>query len=67
MILEEIKKTMKANGIKAVRLCKDLEMQESYFSQFINGKKDVGYKTVEKILIYLDLEVKKRSNYIFKL
>lgn len=57
MILEAIKKKMKADRIKAINICLNTGMSQTQFSLFINGKIDVGYKTVDKILSYLNLTI----------
>lgn len=62
MILEVIRKRIKERRIKYVNLCKDLDISPGHFSQFINGKVEVGYFTIEKLLTYLDLEIVEKKD-----
>lgn len=62
-MVDVIKEVMKSERIKAVRLCRDIGISEKHFSRFINEKVEIGHLTLEKILMYLDLELVKKKGY----
>lgn len=62
MIREKIQEAMKEKAIKAVELSTATGINKGSLSQYFNGKRELRIESIEKILAYLDLELKTKSN-----
>ena len=61
MIREKILQVMKDKSIKAADISEATNFDKSSLSLYLNGKREIRIQSIEKILIYLELEISSKS------
>lgn len=61
MIREKILQVMKDKSIKAADISEATNIDKSSLSLYLNGKREIRIQSIEKILIYLELEISSKS------
>lgn len=63
MLLEEIRKIISERNIKQKDICKALNLSQSYTSELLNGKKEFSLELLEKLCIFLNVDIKLVDKY----
>lgn len=58
MLLDEIQKIISERNIKQKDICTALGLSQSYTSELLNGKKEFSLDLLEKLCVFLNVELK---------